>query len=72
MPRKKKEAPNHGKYYEVKAVVGHRIDGRPVYKSFYSKVSKEDARMKAQTYITEKAVAEETGTAFIEKSVTCG
>ena len=28
MPRKKKEAPNHGKYYEVKAVVGHRIDGR--------------------------------------------
>ena len=28
--------------------------------------------MKAQTYITEKAVAEETGAAFIEKSVTFG
>ena len=54
MPRKKKEAPNHGKYYEVKAVVGHRIDGRPIYKSFYSKISKEDARMKAQTYIIRK------------------
>ena len=72
MPRKKKEAPNHGKYFVVKAVVGHRIDGRPIYKSFYSKISKEDARMKAQTYITEKAVAEETGAAFIEKSVTFG
>lgn len=74
MPRKKKEAPNHGKYYEVKAVVGHRIDGRPVYKSFYSKISKEDARNKAEAYNVQQALADQAGEIFLEgrKTVTFG
>ena len=74
MPRKKKEAPNHGKYYEVKAVVGHRIDGRPIYKSFYSKISKEDARNKAEAYNVQQALADQAGEVFLEgqKAVTFG
>lgn len=72
MPRRKKEAPNHGNYFEVKVAIGYRIDGQPIYKSFYSRISKDDAREKAQQYITAKAVAEETETVFIEREVTFG
>ena len=73
MPRRKKEAPNHGNYYEVKAVVGHRIDGRPIYKSFYSKISREDARNKAEEYNTQQALADQAGEIFsAQKRITFG
>ena len=57
MPRKK-EAPNHGEYYEYKISVGKRLDGSPNRKSFYSKISKQDAKNAAEEWrINEKAHA---------------
>ena len=49
MPRKKETKRADG-YYEVKAVVDHTFDGKPIYKSFYSSKSKTDARAKAEAY----------------------
>lgn len=49
MARKKENKRNDG-YYECKCVVGHDIDGKAIYKSFYSKKSKADARLKAEEY----------------------
>lgn len=57
MPRKK-ETPNHGEYYEYKISVGKRLDGSPIRKSFYSKISKQDAKNAAEEWrINEKAHA---------------
>lgn len=53
MPRKKENKRNDG-YYEVKAVVDHTFDGKPIYKSFYSSKSKTDARAKAEAYKLEQ------------------
>lgn len=55
MARHKKEAPNHGQYYEIKANVpdGH---GNTVRKSFYSLISKDDAREQASKYRIKVAV----------------
>jgi hypothetical protein len=44
MGRPKKEAPNHGGLYEVKVTIGKGIDGKTIRKSFYSPVSKRDAK----------------------------
>lgn len=49
MARKKENKRQDG-YYEVKCVVDHTFDGKAVYKSFYSKKSKADARLKAEEY----------------------
>lgn len=38
--------------YEVKAVIGHKLDGSPIRKSFYGK-SKREAKQKATDYIVE-------------------
>ena len=38
--------------YEVKIVVGHKIDGKPIRKSFYGK-SKREAKQKATDYLIE-------------------
>ena len=46
MGRPKKEAPNHGGLYEVKVTIGKGIDGKTIRKSFYSPVSKRDAKQK--------------------------
>ena len=52
MPRKKKEQPNRADgLYEVKMTVGKKMDGSPIRKSFYSHVSKDDARRQGQKYI---------------------
>ena len=49
MPRKKKEQPNRADgLYEVKMTVGKKMDGSPIRKSFYSHVSKDDARRQGQ------------------------
>ena len=62
MPRPKKEKPNRpGGMYEVKVTVGHNFDGSPIRKSFYSKVSKEAAKAKAEKYKIEQAVYDATG-----------
>ena len=70
MGRPKKEKPNHGKYHEVKITVGHKLNGEPIRKSFYSEISKADARKQGEKWKVEKKVAEQTGEPFIEKDVT--
>lgn len=71
MARKKKEAPNRkNNLYEIKITVGKKFDGTPIRKSFYSRISKEDAREKANQYKIEKEVANRTGTGFIDRNVT--
>ena len=47
----KKEKPNHGKYFEHKAEIGMKYDGTPIRKSFYSLISKADAKKQADAYI---------------------
>lgn len=49
--RPKKEAPNRSDgRFEVKITIGHTIEGKPLRKSFYSDVSKDDARQQANDY----------------------
>ena len=73
MARPKKEQPNRSDgLYEVKITIGKTMNGSPIRKSFYSSVSKEDAREKANQYKTEMAVANATNTAFVTKDVTFG
>lgn len=70
MGRPKKEKPNHGKYYEVKVTVGHKLNGDPIRKSFYSSISKEDAKQQAEKWKVEKTVAERTGVILVEQDIT--
>ena len=58
MPRKKETKRSDG-YYEVKCIVDHTFDGKPVYKSFYSQKSKADARQKAEDYKLEQLTKQE-------------
>lgn len=66
MGRPKKEKPNHGELYEVKITVGHTFDGKPIRKSFYSKISKADAKAKAEQYKIDSAVHDITGEHILE------
>ena len=62
MGRPRKEKPNHTSgMYEVKITIGKTFDGKLVRKSFYSNVSKADARAKAEEYKVNRAVQEITG-----------
>ena len=70
MARPKKEKPNHGKYFEVKKTIGHKLDGSPIRKSFYSETSRADASAQGNKWIIAHKVAEQTGRPFIEKDVT--
>lgn len=71
MGRPKKEKPNHATgMYEVKVTVGHTFDGKPIRKSFYSSISKEAAKAKAEQYKIDQAVAEQTGEKVEPKAVT--
>ena len=71
MPRKKKETPNRkDNLYEVKVTIGKNFDGTLIRKSFYSPISKEDAREKANQYKIEKEVATRTGIGFLDQNVT--
>lgn len=71
MPRKKKEAPNHaGDLYEIKITTGKDMTtGKLMRKSFYSKISKDDAKRQADEYKKQKAVAEQTGMIFVSKNM---
>ena len=69
MGRPKKEKPNHGKYYEVKKTIGHDIHGDPIRKSFYSTISKADAKQQADAWKVEKEVAERAGEVFVDKDI---
>lgn len=61
MGRPKKEKPNKHGLYEVKVTIGHDFDGKLIRKSFYSTISKADARAKAEQYKIEQAVCDATG-----------
>lgn len=64
MSRPKKEKPNRSDgRYEVKVCVGENFDGTKIMKSFYSRISKEDAKAKAEQYKIEQAVCDITGEA---------
>lgn len=71
MGRPKKEKPKHTSgMYEYKATIGHTFDGKPIRKSFYSATSKTAAKQKANDYIINAKVAEQTGDTFIAKNET--
>ncbi|MBE6826356.1 MAG: site-specific integrase [Ruminococcus sp.] len=62
MGRPRKEKPNHTSgMYEVKITIGKTFDGKLVRKSFYSAISKADARAKAEQYKINRAVQQITG-----------
>lgn len=62
MGRPKKESPNRSDgRYEVKICVGEKFDGTKIMKSFYSRISKADAKAKAEQYKIEQAVCDITG-----------
>ena len=62
MGRPRKEKPNHVTgMYEVKVTIGHDVRGNLIRKSFYSSVSKADAKAKADAYKVAQSVKEITG-----------
>lgn len=61
MGRPKKEKPNKQGLYEVKVTIGKNFDGTLIRKSFYSTISKADAKAKAEQYKINQAVFEVTG-----------
>lgn len=71
MARPKKEKPNRSDgRYEVKTIIDHTIDGKAIYKSFYSTVSKADAQAKAQEFLINKEAEKRTGIVEIPQNVT--
>ncbi|WP_368220548.1 tyrosine-type recombinase/integrase [Anaerotruncus rubiinfantis] len=71
MPRPKKEQPNHaGGLYEVKITIGKTLDGKLLRKSFYSSISKDDARRQAEEWKIQREVANRTGVGFVDKEQT--
>lgn len=64
MPRKK-EKPNHGNYFEVKITIGRDPTGKPIRKSFLSKISKADARRQADEYRINRKATEMVGAPLI-------
>ncbi len=66
MPRPKKEKPNRADgLYEVKITIGKHRNGKLIRKSFYSSISKADAKEQAEQFKVDKAVAEATGVGFV-------
>lgn len=70
MPRPKKEQPNHGDLYEVKITVGKTFDGKLIRKSFYSSISKADAKAQAEQYKIDMEASRLTGAVFVSREVT--
>ena len=71
MGRPKKEKPNRADgLYEVKLTIGKTLEGKYIRKSFYSAVSKADARRQAEEWKIAQAVSEQTGEAFVKKDMT--
>ncbi|MBP5378336.1 MAG: site-specific integrase [Ruminococcus sp.] len=71
MGRPKKDTPNRADgLYEVKVTIGKDFTGKLIRKSFYSSISKADARAKAEEYKITKAVSEATGTVNVTSART--
>ena len=70
MGRPKKEKPNRADgLYEIKITIGKTLEGKYVRKSFYSSVSKDDARRQAEEWKIVQAVSQQTGEIFVEKEM---
>lgn len=69
MARPKKEKPNARGLYEVTISLGKDMNGKIIRKHFYSTVSKDAARQKAEDWKVQQAVSMATGT-FDQKNVT--
>lgn len=70
MARPKKEKPNRADgLYEVKVTVGKKLDGTLIRKSFYSPLSKEDAKRQADEFKIQSEVSNRTGIGFINREV---
>ena len=68
MGRPRKEKPNRADgLYEIKITTGRTLEGKYIRKSFYSSVSKEDARHQAEEWKIAQAVAAQTGEVFVER-----
>ena len=61
MPRKKSSPNRQDGRYEVKITIGKTLQGKLIRKSFYSEISKADAKKKADAWIIEQKVSELTG-----------
>lgn len=62
MPRPKKAAPNRANgTYEYKATISKTFDGKTIRKSFYSPISLEDAKRKAEEHKVKRAVVDTVG-----------
>lgn len=71
MPRPKKEKPNRSdNRYEIKITLGKSLDGKQKQKSFYSTISKADAKLKAENWKIEQKASEMAGVAFVDKTIT--
>lgn len=67
MGRPKKEAPNRSDgRYEVKITVGKGYDGKLIRKSFFSHISKADAKAKAEQYKINQVLEDVTGDIYNE------
>ena len=71
MPRPKKEKPTRKDgLYEVKITAGKTLEGKLIRKSFYSAISKADAKRQAEEWKIQQEVANRTGNVFIKRDVT--
>lgn len=69
MPRPRKTMPNHGNIYEVKVTTGKTLTGNLIRKSFYSSISKADAKAQAERYLIESKAADLAGDVFVREDV---
>jgi integrase len=70
MPRAKKESPNRAdKRHEVKITIGKALDGKLIRKSFYSSVSKADAKKQADAWRVEQRAYELSGKSYINAEI---
>lgn len=68
MPRPRKEKPNRSdQRYEVKITIGKTMDGKLLRKSFYSTISKADAKAQAEAYKVAQEAARLTGHSFVSR-----
>lgn len=73
MARPKKEKPNRADgLYEIKVTIGKKLDGSLIRKSFYSSISKEDAKRQAAEYKIESEVVNRTGIGYVYKDASFG
>ena len=70
MARPRKEQPNRSDgLYEVKITIGRNSNGSLIRKSFYSSISKEDAKKKAEDFKLNQKVSIITGVNYVEKQI---